>query len=304
MEQEYPFRPRGRQGFDREDVINYIAQAQQRCNEHLERMEQLEAAKNAWYAQAKGMEREKATLVVRVRELEEQLENAVTENQAMSLFSTTEATEPATLLATMRAYFLDLKCAIAQQEQTAKEQNSLIVEMKSQLEAEQKAKEEEERKAKATRIAIRKEIFISYAHADKQYRDELHPHLKMLERSTKIEWWDDTQIRSGDVWEDKISDAFSRTKVAILMVSADFFASEYVWNKELPKILAAAAAEGAVILWLPIRACGYKDTDIAKYQAITNPVLPLARRSRAERDEVYAELFQRIREIFYIAPNS
>ena len=74
MEQEYPFRPRGRHGFDREDVINYIAQAQQRCNEHLARMEELEAAKNAWYTQAKGMEREKATLVARNRELEEQLE--------------------------------------------------------------------------------------------------------------------------------------------------------------------------------------------------------------------------------------
>ena len=74
MEQEYPFRPRGRHGFDREDVINYIAQAQQRCNEHLARMEELEAAKNAWYTQAKGMEREKATLVARNRELEDQLE--------------------------------------------------------------------------------------------------------------------------------------------------------------------------------------------------------------------------------------
>ena len=74
MEQEYPFRQRGRHGFDREDVINYIAQAQQRCNEHLARMEELEAAKNAWYTQAKGMEREKAALVARARELEEQLE--------------------------------------------------------------------------------------------------------------------------------------------------------------------------------------------------------------------------------------
>jgi len=74
MEQEYPFRPRGRHGFDREDVINYIAQAQQRCNEHLARMEELEAAKNAWYTQAKGMEREKASLVARNRELEDQLE--------------------------------------------------------------------------------------------------------------------------------------------------------------------------------------------------------------------------------------
>ena len=73
MENEYPFRPRGRHGFDREDVINYITQAQTACNEHLARIEELETAKNAWYTQAKSMEREKAALVARNRELEEQL---------------------------------------------------------------------------------------------------------------------------------------------------------------------------------------------------------------------------------------
>ena len=73
MEYEYPFRPRGKRGFDREDVINYITQAQLSCNEHLARMEELETAKNAWYTQAKSMEREKAALVTRNRELEELL---------------------------------------------------------------------------------------------------------------------------------------------------------------------------------------------------------------------------------------
>jgi hypothetical protein len=74
VEQEYPFRPRGRHGFDRDDVINYISQAQLRCNEHLARLEEMESAKQAWYAQAKNTEREKLALVARNRELEEQLE--------------------------------------------------------------------------------------------------------------------------------------------------------------------------------------------------------------------------------------
>jgi len=73
MDYEYPFRPRGKHGFDRDDVINYITQAQLSCNEHLARMEELETAKNAWYTQAKNLEREKAALVARNRELEEQL---------------------------------------------------------------------------------------------------------------------------------------------------------------------------------------------------------------------------------------
>ncbi len=74
MEQDYPFRPRGRHGFDRDDVINYISQAKLQCQEHLARLEEMESAKAAWYTQAKSLETEKATLVSRNRELEEQLE--------------------------------------------------------------------------------------------------------------------------------------------------------------------------------------------------------------------------------------
>ncbi|MDR3313346.1 MAG: hypothetical protein LBS96_02685 [Oscillospiraceae bacterium] len=76
MEQEYPFRPRGRHGFDRDDVINYIGQAKLQCQEHLARLEETETAKAAWYTQAKSLESEKATLVSRNQELEEQVERA------------------------------------------------------------------------------------------------------------------------------------------------------------------------------------------------------------------------------------
>ena len=118
MEQEYPFRPRGRHGFDREDVINYIAQAQQRCNEHLARMEELEAAKNAWYTQAKGMEREKASLVARNRELEEQLERGASSPaggewyQADPMLASFQETQE---LAAVRARCLELEERLEQQ---------------------------------------------------------------------------------------------------------------------------------------------------------------------------------------------
>ncbi|MDR2752950.1 MAG: hypothetical protein LBB50_01415 [Oscillospiraceae bacterium] len=107
MEQEYPFRPRGRHGFDREDVIGYISQAQQRCNDHLAHLEELESAKNAWYTQAKGLEREKAALMARNQELEEQLERGAvpaadgddwfSSDPLLSAFSPAEAQQSAAL---------------------------------------------------------------------------------------------------------------------------------------------------------------------------------------------------------------
>lgn len=73
MSQEFPFRPRGKHGFDREDVMNFISQRQQAHADQLSQIEELEAAKNAWYTQAKTLEREKAELTAQCQALEEQL---------------------------------------------------------------------------------------------------------------------------------------------------------------------------------------------------------------------------------------
>ena len=168
-------------------------------------------------------------------------------------------------------------------------------------EAERKAEEKSPLRAKFERMAARTQVFISYAHNDMKetdYVDELRPHLEALQKMGGIKWWYDKEIKPGEKWHEEIQEALSEAKVAVLMVSANFFASNYVWNKELPKILKAAEEEGVTILWLPVRACSYKNTDIAKYQAVTDPAKPLARCSLADRDEVYVALAERIEELF------
>jgi len=181
-----------------------------------------------------------------------------------------------------------------------------IADVKALLEEQEKQRlAKAEADAKAARMAARTQVFISYAHADMQetsYVTELRTHLKTMQRTRKIELWDDTHIKSGEKWDERIQEALARAKVVVLMVSADFIASEYVWNKELPHILEAAREEGATILWLLVSACDYEDTDIAAYQAVTPPDRSLAmRRLRAERDEVYTALVKRIKEIFNAA---
>ena len=157
-------------------------------------------------------------------------------------------------------------------------------------EEEKKRHEEEAAAALAARIAARTQVFISYARKDAAYRDELRQHLN----ASEIDWWDDTLIQPGDDWNQSITDAIARMKVAVLLVSVDFMTSEYILNTELPQIL-AAEAESARIFWLPIRPCTHKA--IAKYQAYTNPKSPLAKRSDAEREEVYTELAEEIVKI-------
>ena len=43
-------------------------------------------------------------------------------------------------------------------------------------------------------------VFISYAHDDEKYKDELVKHMSALVRQGVLEEWNDRQIKVGDEW--------------------------------------------------------------------------------------------------------
>jgi hypothetical protein len=73
-------------------------------------------------------------------------------------------------------------------------------------------------------------------------------HLKPLERDYVLHVWDDTQIQTGAKWLDEIGKAIQAAKVGLLIVSADFLASDFITNNELPPLLEAATKDGVVVM--------------------------------------------------------
>jgi hypothetical protein len=88
-------------------------------------------------------------------------------------------------------------------------------------------------------------VFISYSHADKPWLERLKRHLKPLVREGQLDCWDDTHIRPGDDWKQEIRTALDTAQVAVLLISADFFASDFIDENELPPLLLAAQAKGS-----------------------------------------------------------
>jgi hypothetical protein len=82
----------------------------------------------------------------------------------------------------------------------------------------------------------RQQVFVSYSHKDAAHLPSIQNALSNLNRSHKIEYFDDTDIKGGEEWAKKINSNLENASVAILLISPGFLASEFINTKELPVI--------------------------------------------------------------------
>jgi hypothetical protein len=143
----------------------------------------------------------------------------------------------------------------------------------------------------------RDQVFISYSHEDTKWREDLEKHLKPYLRAGSIKGWSDKQIIPGSKWFEEIKSALVQTNVAVLLVTPDFLASDFIHEHELGPLLKEAERSGVTILWVPIYASAYKQTALDKYQAVIDPNRPLASfSSKAKRDEAWVTICEEIQE--------
>jgi formylglycine-generating enzyme required for sulfatase activity len=141
-------------------------------------------------------------------------------------------------------------------------------------------------------------VFISYSHADRDWVERLKRMMAPLLRGSgqELRLWDDSQIDAGRKWREAIEVALAQARVAVLLVSDHFLASEFVMGEEVPKLLAAAEAEGLRVLWVSLSACLVEETEIHQYQAVLPPSRPLDRMAEAEVKEALKTIGLEIRK--------
>lgn len=137
----------------------------------------------------------------------------------------------------------------------------------------------------------RESAFVCYSHKDKRWLERIQVHLKPLMRDGLLDLWDDTKIGDGAIWREEIDLALSRARVAILIVSADFLASDFIANTELPRLLDKAANGGAAILSVIVGSCRYtQHHELSKYQALNPPEKPLQKMSKPDAEAILVKL--------------
>ncbi len=137
----------------------------------------------------------------------------------------------------------------------------------------------------------RTSVFVSYSHMDKEYLARLKVHIRPFERADLVELWSDTKIVPGSDWRIEIASAIDRAAAAILLVSADFLASDFIADNELPPLLEAAKEDGLRILPVILKPCAFTDIDsLSRFQAINDPEAPMLDLSEADRERLWVEV--------------
>jgi len=151
----------------------------------------------------------------------------------------------------------------------------------------------------APHVLPRTHVFISYSRRDRTWVDRLRVHLKPLERQLGLQIWDDSELAAGSRWQDEIAQKLASTKVAVLFISADFLASDFIEKNELPPLLDAAAHDGVVILPVILSASRYLSIpELAVFNAVNSPSRPLIDLSENEQEAVLDRVSRAIEASF------
>jgi hypothetical protein len=158
-------------------------------------------------------------------------------------------------------------------------------------------------------------VFVSYSHKDKKALGELKPFLKPLERDGVLSAWDDTRIAGGADWQQEIDQALGDAKVAVLLISQDFLASDFIIEKELPRILEREAKGQLTILPVFLspslvgdvgfsdpRTSGRTKVFLTKFQGYGLPEKPLSKLSWSDRQRIYTDLARDLKTLAGATP--
>jgi hypothetical protein len=130
----------------------------------------------------------------------------------------------------------------------------------------------------------REKVFVSYSHRDREWLECLLTHLAVLERRQLIQTWSDTRIAIGAEWQSEIENALGSSRVAVLLVSPDFLASDFIWREEMPRVM-AHRKNGMEVLPLIVRPCAWLlEEDLKQLQARPPEGRPLSTVSSAQID--------------------
>ena len=112
------------------------------------------------------------------------------------------------------------------------------------------------------------EIFLCYSHKDEKLLKKLETHLSLLQRDKVISIWHDRRIGAGTEWAGAIDEHLNSARIILLLVSADFLASDYCHDVEMERAIERHEAGEARVIPVILRPVDWKGAKFGKLQAL------------------------------------
>lgn len=139
------------------------------------------------------------------------------------------------------------------------------------------------------------DIFISYAHRDEALREELGRHLMLLQRQDVIRTWHDRQIGAGTEWQDSISEHLRSADIVLLLISADFLASDYCFDIEAQFALERHETGESRVIPIILRPVDWQSSRIGKLLALPKDGRPVT--TFPNHDVAFTEIAAELRRL-------
>lgn len=111
-------------------------------------------------------------------------------------------------------------------------------------------------------------VFLSYSQADEDLCIELRKHLSALRRKGVIRDWHDRQIEPGAERLKEIDERLDSAQIILLLVSADFLASDYCYEVEMTAAIKRHEEKSAIVIPVILRPCDWQDAPFGKLEAL------------------------------------
>lgn len=138
-------------------------------------------------------------------------------------------------------------------------------------------------------------LFFSYSHVDETLRDELEVHLSMLKRQGVIEAWHDRRIVPGESIDAAIDTHLEKAEIILLLVSPNFIASDYCYEREMQCALERNASGAACVIPVILRPCDWHTAPFGGLRAVPQDGRPIT--MWPNQDAAFLDVTKAVREV-------
>lgn len=137
------------------------------------------------------------------------------------------------------------------------------------------------------------EVFYSYAQEDEKLREQLEKHLSSLKREGVITDWHNRKIGAGKEWQHEIDKHLNTSHIILLLVSANFIATDYCWDVEVKRAMERHEAKQARIIPVILESVDWLNAPFAKLQPLPERGKPV--KKWGNRNDAFLSIAKGIR---------